>query len=89
MVVRRAFIKTTDMTEEEQQDAVFYTSQAVELFNTEREIANYIKQNLENKYKPNWHCIVGRNFSIYLPNDLSHFIYFYFGQIAIWLFKHE
>ena len=36
--------------------------QAVELHAVEKEIASHIKKHFDAKYKPTWHCIVGKSF---------------------------
>merc|ERR1712233_26680 len=78
---RKAVIKNADMSEEMQQDAVDYATQALEKYNIEKDIAAYIKKEFDKKYNPTWHCIVGRNFGSYVTRT-RHFIYFYLGQVA-------
>lgn len=84
---RKAVIKNADMSEEMQQDAVDCSTQALEKYNIEKDIAAYIKKEFDKKYNPTWHCIVGRNFGSYVTHETKHFIYFYLGQVAILLFK--
>ena len=36
--------------------------QAVELHAVEKEVASYIKKHFDAKYKPTWHCVVGKSF---------------------------
>jgi hypothetical protein len=38
------------------------SSQALEKYNIEKDIAAFIKKEFDKKYNPTWHCIVGRNF---------------------------
>jgi len=87
MSERKAVIKNADMSEEMQQDAVDCSTQALEKYNIEKDIAAYIKKEFDKKYNPTWHCIVGRNFGSYVTHETKHFIYFYLGQVAILLFK--
>ena len=80
-----------------QQDAIDISTQALEKFNIEKDIAAFIKKEFDKKYNPTWHCIVGkslpthsptgRNFGSYITHETKHFIYFYLGQVAILLFK--
>merc|ERR1712064_35599 len=79
---RKAVIKNADMAEDMQQDAIDCATQALEKYNIEKDIAEFIK-----KYNPTWHCIVGRNFGSYVTHETKHFIYFYLGQVAVLLFK--
>ncbi|KAK2574543.1 Dynein light chain 2, partial [Acropora cervicornis] len=86
---RKAVIKNADMSEDMQQDAVEISTQAMEKFNIEKDIAAYVKKEFDKKYNPTWHCIVGRNFGSYVTHETKHFIYFYLGQVAVLLFKSE
>ncbi|VDL88643.1 unnamed protein product [Schistocephalus solidus] len=83
----KAIVKNADMSDEMQQDAVECSTQAMEKFNIEKDIAAYIKKEFDRKYSPTWHCIVGRNFGSYVTHESKHFIYFYMGQVAVLLFK--
>ncbi|KAG9333076.1 hypothetical protein JZ751_013499, partial [Albula glossodonta] len=84
---RTAVIKNSDMSEEMQQDSVECTTQAMDKYNIEKDIAAYIKKAFDKRYDPTWHCIVGRNFGSYVTHEKNHFIYFCLGQVAILLFK--
>ena len=79
--------ENADMTEDMQQDAIDISTQALEKYNIEKDIAAFIKKEFDKKYNPTWHCIVGRNFGSYVTHETKHFIYFYLGQVAILLFK--
>nr|XP_033478684.1 dynein light chain 2, cytoplasmic-like [Epinephelus lanceolatus] len=87
MTDRKAVIKNADMSEEMQQDAVDCAMQAMDKYNTEKDIAAFVKKEFDKKYNPTWHCIVGRNFGSYVTHETKYFIYFYLGQVAILLFK--
>jgi len=56
-----------------------------------------MKKSFEQKYKSNWHCVVGklqlnltmkigRNFGAYVTHETGRYIYFYIGQkgFLIW-----
>ena len=87
MAERKSVIKSADMPDEMQQDAVDFASQALEKYNIEKDIAAFVKKEFDRKYNPIWHCIVGRNFGSYVTHEAKHFIYFFLGQVAILLFK--
>lgn len=80
-------IKSSDMTDEMQSDAISTAVQALEKFTIEKDVAAYIKKDFDSKHSPTWHCIVGRNFGSYVTHETKHFIYFYLGPVAILLFK--
>ena len=84
---KRAVIKNADMSEDMQSDAVQCMTQAMDKFNVEKDIAAYVKKEFDKKYNTTWHCIVGRNFGSYITHETKNFIYFYFGQVAVLLFK--
>ena len=63
---------------------------AVKAFDTETQekaIASFIKREVEKKYKGLWHCIVGRNFGSFVTHETKAYVYFYYGQVAILLWK--
>ncbi|XP_028639175.1 dynein light chain 1, cytoplasmic-like, partial [Grammomys surdaster] len=82
---QKDMIKKADMSEEMQQDSVECTTQALEKYNIEKDIAAKIKKEFDKKYNPTWHCNVGQNFGSYVTYETEHFIYL--GQMAILLFK--
>lgn len=51
------------------------------------DIAAVIKKDMDKKYGPTWHCIVGKNFGSFVSHEGGNFIYFYQGNLAILLFK--
>ncbi|ERN02169.1 hypothetical protein AMTR_s00045p00194200 [Amborella trichopoda] len=57
-------IKSADMKEEVQKEAIDCAIAAFEKHSVEKDIAAYIKKGFDNKYGPTWHCIVGRNFEL-------------------------
>ena len=56
---------TIDMDEnsEMRSDAWAQANLAVQKFETEKDIAKYIKNFFDGKYSPGWHCIVGKSFN--------------------------
>ncbi|KAH7711859.1 putative dynein light chain [Aphelenchoides avenae] len=75
------------MSKEMQQAAIECATKAFEKYNTETEIAAYIKDEFDRKFRPTWHCIVGRDFCSYVCHEAKHFICFYLRQLTILLFK--
>jgi dynein light chain LC8-type len=62
----------------------------------ECKISQHIKLHFDNKYGPNWHCIVGifqiflssgKHFNSFCSYESKHYIFFYEGQMAILLYK--
>uniref|UniRef100_A0A0D6R3N2 Dynein light chain n=2 Tax=Araucariaceae TaxID=25664 RepID=A0A0D6R3N2_ARACU len=84
---KKAIIKSADMSEEMQQEAIECASQALIKHAVEKDVAAYIKKEFDKRHSPTWHCIVGRNFGSYVTHETKHFIYFYLDQMAVLLFK--
>ncbi|OVA13445.1 Dynein light chain [Macleaya cordata] len=59
---KKAIIKSADMKEDLQKEAIDCAISAFEKHNVEKDIAEYIKKEFDKKHGPTWHCIVGRNF---------------------------
>lgn len=87
MADRKVSVKSVDMSEGMQQEAIAVASRALESLTVERDIAAYIKKEFDKVHSPTWHCIVGRSFGSYVTHETKHFIYFYIGSTAILLFK--
>ncbi|KAI9010919.1 dynein light chain 1, cytoplasmic [Phycomyces nitens] len=64
----KAVIKSADMSEEMQQEAIDCSTQALEKYNIEKDIAAHIKREFDKKYGPTWHCVVGRNFGSFVTH---------------------
>ncbi|KAJ5086018.1 Dynein light chain type 1/2 [Penicillium argentinense] len=82
-----AQIKSVDMTEDMQQEAIALAIEAMEKYHIEKDIAQYIKKEFDSRKGATWHCVVGRNFGSFVTHETKHFIYFYLGHCAILLFK--
>ncbi|VDL57344.1 unnamed protein product [Hymenolepis diminuta] len=58
----RLEVLSTKMSRNMEQDALDVASRALQRSREPREIAQYIKKEFDEKYEPNWHCIVGNHF---------------------------
>merc|ERR1712203_925086 len=83
---RKAVVKVSDMSEEMQLECVDIATQPMEKFSIEKDVAAYIKKEMDKKHNPTWHVIVGRNFGSYVTHETKHFVYLYIGQMAVLLF---
>ncbi|KJE90484.1 cytoplasmic dynein light chain [Capsaspora owczarzaki ATCC 30864] len=82
-----AVIKSADMFEDMQSDAIEVAKTAMESFQVEKDIAAHIKKAFDQKHNPTWHCIVGRSFGSFVTHETKHFIYFYLNNTAVLLFR--
>ncbi|KAJ6101996.1 Dynein light chain cytoplasmic [Penicillium sp. IBT 16267x] len=86
-VKMEAQVKSVDMTEDMQREAIDLAIEAMEKYHIEKDIAQYIKKEFDSRKGATWHCVVGRNFGSFVTHETKHFIYFYLGHCAILLFK--
>ncbi|KAG6432142.1 hypothetical protein SASPL_103716 [Salvia splendens] len=59
---KKVIIKSADMKEDIQKEAIDIAIGAFEKFSVEKDVAEHIKKTFDKKYGPTWHCIVGKNF---------------------------
>ncbi|XVE82167.1 hypothetical protein DITRI_Ditri15bG0125100 [Diplodiscus trichospermus] len=59
---KKVIIKSADMKDDMQKEAVNIAISAFEKHNVEKDVAEHIKKEFDNRHGPTWHCIVGRNF---------------------------
>ncbi len=62
----KAFVKSTDMSEEMQQEAVECAVKAMDISPVEKDVASCMKKEFDQKFGPTWHCIVGKHFGRYV-----------------------
>ncbi|KAL6989989.1 Dynein light chain Tctex-type [Sarracenia purpurea var. burkii] len=86
-VAKKVIIKSADMKDDMQTEAVDVAVAAFEKHNVEKDVAEYIKKEFDRKHGPTWHCIVGKNFGSYVTHETNHFVYFYLESKAVLLFK--
>ncbi|KAL0264381.1 hypothetical protein SLS55_000330 [Diplodia seriata] len=63
-----AQVKSADMTLDMQEQAIEVATEAMQKFNIEKDIAQYIKKEFDDKRGATWHCIVGRNFGSFVTH---------------------
>ncbi|PKA57693.1 Dynein 8 kDa light chain, flagellar outer arm [Apostasia shenzhenica] len=84
---KKVVLKSADMKEEMQKEAIDCALSAFEIYTVEKDVAEHIKKEFDKNHGPTWHCIVGRNFGSYVTHETNHFIYFYLDTKAVLLFK--
>ncbi|OHT17149.1 Dynein light chain 1, cytoplasmic [Tritrichomonas foetus] len=66
--------KGNDMDAQWKKDVQILFKKAIQSYQTENEIAKYLKTNLQNKHSGMWHCVVGRDFgSSVVFEEKTHF----------------
>ncbi|CAH01958.1 dynein light chain [Kluyveromyces lactis] len=80
-------LKASDITDELRDEIFELSSNATANYKLEREIAAYIKKQLDVSQGETWHVIVGKNFGSYVTHEKGYFVYFYIGPLAFLVFK--
>lgn len=75
------------MPEDMQRKAVELAITVLDRFELERDMAQYLKREFDERYQPSWHCIVGRHFGSYVTHEAAGFFYFYIDKMAVLLFR--
>lgn len=79
---------TNNTKSDELREEIFDLSMnAVANYQLEREMASYIKKELDVSHGETWHVVVGKNFGSYVTHEKGYFLYFYVGQLAFLVFK--
>jgi len=53
-------IKNIDMAPDMKKSAIDCAKQAIDKYEIEKDIADFIRDEFDRIYNPTWHCIVGR-----------------------------
>lgn len=83
----RAVIKNVDMAEDMQKETVDIAVEALQAHQLEKDIAAKIKRDMDTKFTPTWHVVVGKNFGSFVTHETKHFIYFYVDKMAFLIWK--
>ena len=70
-------------------DVEGFADSAIAKLSSEWEIAKFIKESLDKKYGPCWHCIVGQEFRLQCSHVAKTFMFFYVGKVAICVYQTE
>lgn len=80
-------MKASDLAEEIQTKILELAQDAHKNYPVEKDVATFLKKELDQLYGPTWHVIVGKSFGSYVTHEQGYFIYFYIGELAFLLFK--
>lgn len=82
-----AILKASDLAEEIQTRVLELALDATKAYSVEKDIATFLKKELDLLYGPTWHVIVGKSFGSYVTHEQGYFAYFYVGELAFLIFK--
>ena len=57
------------------------------LFHIGDDLVKTIKEYMDEKWDPHWHVFIGRNFGSMVTHETKTFLYFYFNDKAVMMFK--
>ena len=63
-------------------DIVRCAEMGLEKHQKEADVAGFIVDELNKKYEPSWHCIVGTNFGSKVTHEEGYFLNFKIGKIT-------
>lgn len=87
LLIVPAILKASDLPDEIQTKIYELSSEALSSYKVEKDIATFLKKELDHLYGATWHVIVGKSFGSYVTHEQGYFIYFYIGQLAFLIFK--
>mmetsp|Transcript_20516 Transcript_20516/g.41573 ORF Transcript_20516/g.41573 Transcript_20516/m.41573 type:complete len:97 (-) Transcript_20516:160-450(-) len=84
-----ALVRHTDMKEEMRTEAVEVIVSSVEKYQNKYDLAaKVVKETMDKKFAPNWHCIIGQGFGFEVVCERSSLLYLFLnGNLAVLLFK--
>lgn len=82
-----AILKASDLADEIQTKVFELSEQALSTYKIEKDIAAFLKKELDQLYGPTWHVIVGKSFGSYVTHEQGYFVYFYIGDMAFLIFR--
>ncbi|RKP31398.1 hypothetical protein METBISCDRAFT_14110 [Metschnikowia bicuspidata] len=80
-------LKASDLAENIQAKVLELAQEGKKTYKIEREIAAYLKKELDLLYGASWHVVVGKSFGLYVTHEQGYFAYFYVDDLAFLVFK--
>ncbi|WLF77389.1 Dynein light chain [Lodderomyces elongisporus] len=80
-------LKASDLAEDIQLKIFEFAEHALKQYKIEKDVAAYLKKELDQTFGPTWHVVVGKSFGSYVTHEQGYFTYFYIGEMAFLIFK--
>jgi len=80
-------VKTSDMHEDMRGDALDAVQTAIDTKPNFEAAAKTVKELMDKKYGPSWHCIIGTNFSFEVTYQMKMLLHMYFNGVGVLLYK--
>ncbi|XP_052082896.1 dynein light chain 1, cytoplasmic-like [Mytilus californianus] len=81
-------IKAVDMSKAMQRRTLQFTREAFEEYSSVKDIADHIKDELDDTYGGRYHCIVGTSFGFSIIYALRYYFHFKLNGYTILVFRH-
>merc|ERR1719313_1313827 len=79
--------KTSDMHEDMRGDAMDSVQTAIDTKPNFEAAAKTVKEFMDKKYGPSWHCIIGSSFSFEVTYQMKMLLHMYFNGYGVLLYK--
>ncbi|KAH9193328.1 hypothetical protein AeNC1_004703 [Aphanomyces euteiches] len=82
-----------DMEDDVLEDVIKHVTQRLSQYDTEEwemkglQVCEDIREHLDKTWDPHWVVCIGRNFGSYVTHVTRHFVYFYYNEKAILVYK--
>ncbi|VDK36613.1 unnamed protein product [Taenia asiatica] len=76
-------VRSTKMPRDMERDALETARRALERNSEPRAVANMIKKEFDQRYTPNWHCIVGNHFGSLIPRFYTCVVFNYLSSSSM------
>ncbi|KAK0399727.1 hypothetical protein QR680_003181 [Steinernema hermaphroditum] len=83
----RVEVKETDMDAVMVKASIDITREAQKLFKYDKDVAAHIKETIESRFGPTWHCVVGKSFGSRVSYEQQHFILLKVNRTSVMIFK--
>ncbi|KAI1725857.1 dynein light chain type 1 domain-containing protein [Ditylenchus destructor] len=80
-------IHESEMGKRMQKDVFECIAKAMKKHSDVNDIAEYVKNQMDEKYRPTWQCVVGTSFGYHVDHDDGRFILLDVGQLQILLYR--
>ncbi|PAV65639.1 hypothetical protein WR25_12732 [Diploscapter pachys] len=80
-------VKETDMEEQEQHTVLEVVKEAQRLYNIDKDVAAFVKEELDKQLGATWHVIVGKCFGSRVSYEMGHFLLLKCAKVNVMIFK--
>jgi dynein light chain 4 len=81
--------QSADMSSDLQSEAIDLIVSAIDKQRGNYEgAAKQVKEQMDRKFGPSWHCVMGEGFGFHVTHEMKHLMFLYYqGNVAVLLFK--